>query len=182
MRSFVALELPDAVRGEIVALQAALRPGRKVPEENLHLTLAFLDDQPEAVLQALHGRLQEIEAAAFTLPMAGIEMFGGKRPKLLYLKANACDALKALHKRVRQAARDAGIDLPRARFRPHVSLARFRRDMPDTQMAQVGDFVASYGAAAVSPFEVTQFGLYGSTLFPEGAVHEALAMYDLNCA
>ncbi|WP_127114909.1 RNA 2',3'-cyclic phosphodiesterase [Shimia sediminis] len=179
MRSFVALELPDAVRGEIVALQAALRPGRKVPEENLHLTLAFLDDQPEPVLQALHDHLSQWQAAPFDLCLTGLDMFGGKRPRLLYLSVAANPALIAVHRHVRQIAREVGIDLPRERFRPHVTLARFGRDLHEEQMAQIGRFMARYGSVTMPPFEVSQVHLFGSTLHPEGAVHEVLATYPL---
>ena len=177
MRAFVAIDLPDTVRGEIAALQAGLRPGRKVPEENLHLTLAFLDDQPEAVLRALHERLAEVVVAPFELRLGGLEMFGGKRPRVLYLKADADPVLLDLHRQVRQCARDVGIDLPRERFRPHVTLARFRRDMLEEQMAQVGTFMAAQGTVALPPFDVAQFCLFASTLHPDGAVHEVLAEY-----
>ena len=179
MRAFVAIDLPDAVRGEIAALQAGLRPGRKVPEENLHLTLAFLDDQPEAALRNLHERLAEVVLAPFELRLAGLDLFGGKRPRLVYLKAEPVRQLLELHRQVRRCAREVGMELPRERFRPHVTLARFRRDMPEDQMAQVGTFVAEHGTVTLPAFEVAQFCLFGSTLHPEGAVHEILAEYSL---
>ena len=84
-----------------------------------------------------------------------------------------------LHRRVRQCAREVGIDLPRERFRPHVTLARFRRDMLEEQMAQVGAFMAAQGDCSLERFEVAQFCLFGSKLYPEGAVHEVLAEYSL---
>lgn len=177
MRAFLAIDLPEDVQAEIAALQTLLRPGRKVPEENLHLTLAFLDEQPSAVLQELHERLNAFEFAPFTLRVAGLEMFGGKHPRLLYLKADPTPELMALRRALRSIAREVGIDLPRERFRPHVTLARFRRDMLEEQIAQIGAFMAACGDWGMPPFEVNRYCLFGSTLHPDGAVHEVLAEY-----
>ena len=46
MRAFLALDLPQETRDALIRVQADLPVGRPVPCENLHLTLAFLDEQP----------------------------------------------------------------------------------------------------------------------------------------
>ncbi|WP_299351742.1 RNA 2',3'-cyclic phosphodiesterase [uncultured Shimia sp.] len=177
MRAFLAIDLPDTAREAISRLQDDLKPGRKVPEENLHLTLAFLDDQPQSVLEHLHGALGDLTFAPFDLTLSGLDLFGGKRPRLIYLKADGGAALTGLHKALRGVARVAGIDLPRERFRPHVTLARFRRDLEPGQVAQIGSFLEAYHSIALAPFTVTGFSLFASTLHPDGAVHEELACY-----
>jgi 2'-5' RNA ligase len=179
MRAFVAIDLPDQVRDTVASWQDGLRVGRRVPWENLHLTLAFLDDQSEFDLRALHERLAEIEVPAFDLELSGLELFGGKWPRVLYVKADGGRALMALHKAVRRAAEEVGIDMPRERFRPHVTLARFRRDMMEEEAVKLGRFMASHGDVQVPVFGLSVFCLFGSTLHPEGAVHEVLARYDL---
>lgn len=179
MRAFLALDLPEEMRAAVVALQDHLRVGRKPPEENLHLTLAFLDDQPEAVLAELHEALQAEALPEISLDLRGLELFGGARPRVLYLKGEGGAALGALHRLVRRVAQDVGIDLPRERFRPHVTLARFRRDMGEGDAAKLGQFMAAHGDVAVPGAQVARMGLYASTLTPEGAVHEMLAAYPL---
>ncbi|MBR9844372.1 MAG: hypothetical protein GYB25_14520 [Rhodobacteraceae bacterium] len=76
-------------------------------------------------------------------------------------------------------AQDVGITLPRERFRPHVTLARFRRDMIEEEAAKLGRFMAAHGDVSLPGTRIAQMGLYGSTLHPEGAVHEMLAAYPL---
>jgi 2'-5' RNA ligase len=179
MRAFLALDLPEEMRAAVAALQDRLRVGRKPPEENLHLTLAFLDDQPEAVLAELHEALQGERLPDVDLELRGLEMFGGARPRVLYLKGEGGAALGALHRTVRRVAQEVGIDLPRARFRPHVTLARFRRDMDEADAAKLGRFMATHGDVALPGVRIAQMGLYASMLTPEGAVHDMLAAYPL---
>ena len=66
-RLFVALELPEEVRAQIVAWQAreladpALRPVRP---ESLHMTLVFLDYQAEKDLERIAEAALGVEALA----------------------------------------------------------------------------------------------------------------------
>jgi len=83
-----------------------------------------------------------------------------------------------LRKKVRAAARGAGIDLPRERFRPHVTLARFSRSKP-VDMGRLTAFLGAYGGFRAGPFAVDRFCLYRSTLTPEGPVYDVLADYPL---
>ncbi|AXI53875.1 hypothetical protein C1J05_04605 [Sulfitobacter sp. JL08] len=57
MRVFVAIDLPDEIRGELERLQEYLPVGRAVPSDNLHLTLSFLGDQSEVACEDAHGRV-----------------------------------------------------------------------------------------------------------------------------
>lgn len=182
MRAFVAISLPDEVRAELSALQDHLRTGRAVPEENLHLTLCFLDDQPEQVLERIHSALGDAEIPALSLTLSGLELFGGKSPRILYIRAEGGKELSRLQKRVRQIVLESGVELPRKRFRPHVTLARFRRDLHPEQAAQIGAFLEAYGNATLPVFSPTHVGLYSSVLHEDGAIHEELAQYPIGAA
>ena len=57
MRAFLALPLPDQVCATLEDLQLSLPFEKLVPSENLHLTLAFLDEQPVAQLEEVHAVL-----------------------------------------------------------------------------------------------------------------------------
>lgn len=178
MRAFVGLLLPDAALGALEQVQEGLTAGRHVPAENMHLTLAFLDDQPETVLQTLHRELVEISAPPVQLSFQGVNTFGGKLPRVLAAQVQKTPELARLRDRVRAACRTAGIELPRERFRPHVTFERFPRHLDAGQV----DKVARYLAAA-SGFrfecEAARLALFQSTLAPQGARYDVLADYPL---
>ncbi|WP_243614463.1 RNA 2',3'-cyclic phosphodiesterase [Shimia aestuarii] len=179
MRAFLALDLPEEMRAAVASLQDQLRVGRKPPTENLHLTLAFLDDQPEAVLAELHEALQGERLPEIHLALQGLELFGGARPRVLYAKGEGGAALVALHRTVRRVARDVGVELSRERFRPHVTLARFRRDMSEDEAVKLGQFMVRHGDWQFPEAPIAALCLFGSELHPDGAVHDVLAGYPL---
>ncbi|WP_264212708.1 RNA 2',3'-cyclic phosphodiesterase [Leisingera thetidis] len=178
MRAFVGLPLPDAALDALERVQEGLAAGRQVPPENLHLTLAFLDDQPEPVLETLHQELAGIRAPALELHFTGLETFGGKLPRLLAAAVRKTPELSHLRHRVRSACRSAGIELARERFRPHVTLARFPRHLEAGQVEKIARFLAAAAGFRLDA-EADCFALYQSTLAPEGARYDLLAGYPL---
>lgn len=179
IRTFVAIALPRDLRDALTALTAALGAGRAVARDNLHLTLAFLDDQPPATLTALDDRLRDIAAGSFEIRIRGLDTFGARRPRVVFASVRPCDALLGLRGKVRHAAREAGIALPRERFRPHVTLARFSPSAGPGALDRLGRFLSSHGDFALPPARVHAFTLFRSRLTGDGAEHEALARYPL---
>ena len=180
MRAFVALTLPDDALDRLETVQAGIRAGRLVPRENLHLTLAFLDDQPVAVLHDLHAELADIRVPPFEVILTGLGAFGGDRPRTLHAEAADSPALAGLHRRIRSAARAAGIDLPRERFRPHVTLARFAPAEAASARAAIAWSVRTGAGLASLRFEVGDFALMSSQLGPDGPAYDVLARYPLS--
>ncbi|WP_051371975.1 MULTISPECIES: RNA 2',3'-cyclic phosphodiesterase [Leisingera] len=178
MRAFVGLPLPDEALETLEHVQEGLTVGRHVPAENLHLTLAFLDDQPEPVLQALHQILAEISAPPLQLSFRGLDTLGGKLPRVLAAEVQKTPELGHLRDRVRSACRTAGIELSRERFRPHVTLARFPRHLEAGQVEKIARFLAAAAGFGLG-WEADSFALFQSTLAPEGARYDVLAEYRL---
>ncbi len=180
MRAFVAIDLPDATLAALEALQDDLPVGRLMAPETLHITLAFLGDQPQAVLEVLHGELGAVAATPFRIALRGVDLFGGKAPRLVWAGVAPSPALTELRNRIRRAAAEAGIELPRERFRPHVTLARFPPQLRGDQPDKLAGFLTRNGGFATEPFEVKGFTLFHSVLHSDGAVHDPLADYTLD--
>jgi 2'-5' RNA ligase len=173
IRAFLALPIPDPARAMLAALLLRL-PLRPVATENLHLTLVFLDRQPEDRLSEFHEALEGLRPPRLTLAFDRIDVFGVDPIRQVHLRTRPNPALDQLHKRLQRIARSIGIDVPARRFVPHVTLGR-----PDTPPdPRLGGLIAAL-APDPTPFEVTEMVLYRSTLRPQGPLYDALARYPL---
>lgn len=177
MRAFVGLPIAEKDVERLERLQTGLRVGRHVAPENLHLTLAFLDEQDTPTLEALHCELAEISAPELELRVERVDIMGGNTPRVLCAMVAENAALSALRKEVRHAARRAEIDLPRERFRPHITLTRFPRYMEGEET--LARYLAEVGAASWALEPIDEFRLFQSVLAPEGPTYTSLAEYPL---
>jgi len=180
LRAFVAIPLPDEVVDALTGAQAGLPAGRPVAPENLHITVAFLGEHPEPLVEDVHYALDRIRAPAFQLTLDGLGLFGGDRPRVLYAGVRPEPMLSHLREKVLQAARGAGLRMDRARYNPHVTLARFNSGLKGEDAEKMRNFTVRRMAFKTGPFEVGEFHLYRSTLGRNGPIYEELAAYPLN--
>ena len=134
MRLFIAINLSDELKKALLDTQRAMQArgvrGNYSPEENLHLTLAFIGEYPEAepVLDALRG----LSFAPFALTLDGIGCFGD----LWWAGIRESAPLAAVARRVRRALAEHDIPFDRKRFSPHITLVRkASRDAADVPVA-----------------------------------------------
>lgn len=178
IRSFVALDLPDSLRSALAVQQFLLPLPQKVPVGNLHLTLVFLGEQPDTVLEAAHEAFQRLRCPSFDLELSGLGLFGGERPTSAHAGALPAEPLMHLQRKLFTAARRAGADLPARRFVPHVTLGRFAPPPPEDRM-RLERAVAMQGGFRAAPVKVTDFVLYRSILARGGSRYDELARYPL---
>ena len=176
LRLFVALDLPEPARAALVAFRSAVADPalwRPVPDEALHLTLAFLGHRPEADVERIAALLQAAPANAPRLTLGRALGLPLKRPRVLTAAIVDHDGtLTGLQRWVSRELAAAGLYEPEKReFRPHATVARLR---PDAKVA---------GAKLPGPAPVTFYGealtLYRSQLRREGARYEPLARLAL---
>ena len=122
MRLFVAIRLDQNMRAALADMQRQMRDqhvsGNYTPDENMHLTLAFIGEypDPDAVLSAMESA--RLRPAALTLE--GIGAFGD----LWWLGLRDDPGLAANVRALRHALADADIPFDRKRFTPHITLLR----------------------------------------------------------
>jgi 2'-5' RNA ligase len=178
MRAFLALPIAEDTVAALLAVQARIPFGRHVPEDNLHLTLAFLGDVSDAVLEAIDDLLSATPLPAAPVRFAGLGTFGEMERGLVFAEVRADPALAALQSKVAHLARMAGAELPRRRFRPHVTLTRANRQPTGPARDRMA---AALGLSVDIPgFDATELVLFQSTLGSGGARHDPLERYPLS--
>jgi 2'-5' RNA ligase len=135
MRLFVAVPLPAAVQQAVAHPVAALKDhlpaARWVEPENLHLTLAFLGEQPEdgveELVEALAAACRGVSRFDAEMGAAGVFPSRGAARVLWIGLVASEEPLRLLRDRVVAACREAGARPTRgSRFQPHVTVARCR--------------------------------------------------------
>jgi RNA 2',3'-cyclic 3'-phosphodiesterase len=175
MRTFLALPLPDNVRAHLAVQQFLLPLPNTVPPDSFHITLAYLGEVHDAVLEGVHDRLLGLRSGAFDLHLHGLGHFGHAKPHTVYACVMPSDPLVRLQAKVAVMARAAGAVVPAARYVPHVTLGRFRTPGVEDCM-RIERSIAESGGFRTEPFGVQEVVLYQS--FP-GPRYEALATYPL---
>jgi RNA 2',3'-cyclic 3'-phosphodiesterase len=166
MRLFFALWPDDETRTSLMELQQSMQ-GRRIPYSNLHLTLAFLGQQPASLLPALEDILTHLPPLAVTLRIDKLGYFSRNR----IAWAGMYDVpvtLLTLHEELMHALVQQGVAFRnQGEFRPHITLARdavLPADMVFDPIAWRADEIA----------------IVKSVTNAEGAVYEVLASRKLD--
>ncbi|PIV76033.1 MAG: RNA 2',3'-cyclic phosphodiesterase [Rhodobacteraceae bacterium CG17_big_fil_post_rev_8_21_14_2_50_65_11] len=179
MRAFLSLDVPEDLRNPLCAMIGGLRAGRAVPRETLHLTLSFLGDPSEEQLEELHGTLETLHAPAPELRVGGLDWFGPGTARILAAIVEPVPELVSLQAEVERRARKLGLTPERRPFRPHVTLVRFRRQIPPEESAALRRFLANPPLVRVPVQRAPEVSLQASTLSKDGARYDTLAAYTL---
>jgi len=177
---FAAVDPSAEVRDSLLAALGNSREEglRWVPPEQWHLTLAFYGDVAETKVDKLQEGLARAaeRTAAFGIRFAGGGTFPRQSTKarVLWIGLDGeVDALRRLADRCAGAGRRARIAMEDRAFRPHLTLARARRDTVD-----VSDLVAALASYTSPWLQVTSLRLVHSTLGRE-VRHETLREFAL---
>ncbi len=197
-RLFVALPLPDRLRKELFAASGAiagLLPTslfRRVPLQNLHLTLRFFGAETgsldrERIAALLRERLGACRRGPLTLKASEVSAFASlRRARVVWvglseegIEKGESGRLLSLQQEVEAVARNIGLAPENRPFVPHVTLGRLRSPsrLPVQGLAATGP--SASGSAWSSAFTVREIGLFASFLTPGGAVYERLGRFPL---
>ncbi|MCR4614901.1 MAG: RNA 2',3'-cyclic phosphodiesterase [Clostridiales bacterium] len=127
MRLFISIPLEDEPAKLIADVQKTLRQqnvrGNYTPQENLHITLAFIGEynDPDRVMAAM----SRVRFAPFQITVDHIGCFDD----LWWAGIAESKALEALARDLRRALAEADIPFDKKRFRAHVTFLRRAENM-----------------------------------------------------
>ena len=177
LRLFVALELPEAARAALVAFRQAVGHAdvwRPLPDEALHLTLAFLGRRPEGDVATVTSVLHEAAGPAPRLVLGDGLLLPPRRPRVLCASlADPDGTLGELQARVSDRLAAAGVYVPEERaFRAHATIARLRpRSRAPRSLSDAPEPLEFIGGPLT---------LFESRLHPHGARYEPLLRVSLS--
>ena len=176
MRLFVAIALPEDLRARLSELQQGVPAARWVDPDNLHLTLRFIGEADGVQAHDLDAALTQVRAERFNVTLTGVDCFGrGRKSRALWTGVALCPELDRLRRNVEQAVQAAGFAPEGRKFKPHVTLARFKGD-PGYRLH---DFLARHTPFRAEPFTAQAFVLYSSLLAQTGAIYTPEVAYPL---
>ena len=188
IRSFIAIELPEAVKTGLQQLQTELtlpqyRFVKCVAPEGMHLTLKFLGNISANKVTDITGVMEQAsqEVSPFQLQLTEVGAFPNmRRPRVLWVGIKGeVDKLVSWQQRIDNGLVPLGFAKEARPFAPHLTLARLRENCSPGDRLHFGEMVAGSHVEVDYKFTVTSLNLMRSQLFPAGAVYSRLAEVKL---
>ena len=176
LRLFVGIEFPPALKLHLSMLETGIPGARWVDAGNLHLTLRFIGEVSEDIAADIDEALARVRARPFSLQLAGTGVFGGGKPRALWVGVERDPQLVSLHDKIEKALIRIGIEPEPRKFTPHVTLARLREPALD----MLGAFLAAHAQFRAAPLPVERFSLIASFPTKAGSIYEDQADYPLS--
>jgi 2'-5' RNA ligase len=181
---FVALDLPERVRRDVVAWgeSALADPAlRRVPQESLHVTLAFLGNRRLDDVARIEGAMEDVADRPVLLELGGpVGRPAGDRPRLVALPA-LHGPVAGLQERLSEVLAFEGLYEPEKQpFWPHVTVARVRAEGRGSRRPVRVEIPSGPSPTARTGwFDGVRISLYRSELQPSGARYVPLAQVQL---
>jgi 2'-5' RNA ligase len=184
IRSFIAIEVPHAVKSRIEELVRDLRGTgadvKWVRPEGIHLTLKFLGSiQPEDSERIAQAITPVGDGwAPFEVRVQGMGCFPNPRnPRVVWLGVDrGKDSLLSLQQNVEKKMAELSFPPEGRPFFPHLTLGRVQSLRGKGNLSQAAE---SYKTVEVGIFQAREVILFRSELKPSGAVYTKLKEFPM---
>jgi len=192
MRLFVALDIADAIRERIArfaeGVQGFAPDARWAKPESLHVTLKFIGEQPDSVVEQIKQVLATVRAEPTEIQFRGYGFFPtAKSARVFWIGMEAGPQLAALAAAVDEQTASLGIAKENRAFSPHLTLARgpggsgsprsHKGDGPNHTFQRLQEKLGVLPAPEFGTMTAHEFFLYQSQLSPKGSKYTKLARF-----
>ena len=148
-------------------IEDSRRDVRWVPENNRHLTLAFLGNRPISEVDNLIGQFDESyqPETRFHYSLSTLERFPDATGRIIALTNEPTERLDHLFQITLKLLQRNEIEFFRKKFRPHITLGRIRRPKHVKK---------TFDQQININLDITKITLYQSTLTNSGSIYSAL--------
>jgi len=173
MRCFVAIELPEKIRGGLYGKSSELYKknlfkGKITEKENLHLTLKFLGEISEEKIEEVKKKLKEIKLKRFEVSLKEFGVFNENFVRIIWIHLSGAEELqKEIDSKLENL-----IEQER-RFMSHITIARVKSCDRKKLIEEVKKM------SLEGEFYVESFELVCSELTESGPIYTILEKFKL---
>ena len=142
--------------------------------QDLHITLRFVGEVPEPMIDEIVQALAQIRATPVEIALNGAGQFASKaRVRAVWVGVEKNQGLLALHEKVDKALIHIGLSPERRKYTPHITIGRMSGARPN----HVQRWLETHGAFFAPPYKAHEFVLYESRLGRNGAYYLPVAEF-----
>jgi 2'-5' RNA ligase len=175
-RAFISVDIGPRLEwhGLRKELTQVDRGVRAVRPEQLHLTLRFLGDIEEAIVEDLKGIMASAVEGhePFTISFEGVGVFPNpKRARVVWIGIRGAEPMVDIARRLETGVVDLGFKREKRSFRPHATVARVKYLRRHQRLTSLLD---RWEDTSFGSMEVRTIELKRSRLTPEGAIYSTV--------
>ncbi len=176
MRFFIALEIPSQNLPQFQSIQRSLHTlipqARLTNLDKIHLTLAFLGEQPEELKDKLTQIIKDATTgiAGFEVTPAYIDGFPNvHHPQVLWVGIKGdIDKVLLIREGIKDGLESLHLPVDERRFVPHITIAKFNKSYQIDRNLEVN--LEKIVATSFDPIFITSIKLFESV--PSGNFHQ----------
>lgn len=175
MRAFIAIEIPEELKEEIIKLQNEIvsKVGREklklVERENLHITIKFLGEISDRDVKIIKEKIEEVcrKKIPFSISLIGLGVFPNEDYiRVIWVGGKSRELEEIAEGLNRELNKELG--LSKEEFKIHLTVSRVKEKI------NIKDILEKYKEKKFGEFEVKEIKLKKSTLTPAGPIYEDL--------
>jgi 2'-5' RNA ligase len=179
-RLFIALPVDKKIISHVfenLSEKKSFNNFRWEKKENIHITLKFLGDTEDNLIDDIDNRLKNIALNfnSFDLKLNKIGTFNRNgKPFILWFNFYKNESVELLNKKIEEELLNLGFNKENRDYNPHVTLLRVKNE-------EDSETIKSYKDIKFEPIEycVNELYLIKSTLTPKGSLYTKIKTYKL---
>lgn len=179
MRCFLAIELPEKIKDELLKIQEQIKDNnikmKLVEKENLHLTLKFFGELNDYQVNKIKESLKQIKFKKFKANLGILGVFPSLNfIRVAWISLEPSEKVKELHNEIDEVLEKEKFRKDKI-FESHLTMARVKF------IKNKQELINKLKEIKIKPldFEVSSFVLKKSTLTEKGPVYEDIIKFNL---
>lgn len=181
IRAFIAIDIPVSQKAiEVINELKKIQLNAKIVEtENLHLTIKFLGDTDENLIDKIGEIISDVirDMHSFEITLENMGVFPNQKYiKVVWIGVENTEILKKIAEKLDSKLSDLGFEKERRSFSAHLTIARIKSPKNKEKLI---DLINKYQDTKFQEQKVNKIFLKKSVLTPEGPIYTNLKEIEL---